>query len=225
MCLDPLGRMQLLVTEAIDMLAEAQEEHAAHDPGVVEAVRARLREIEARIREVQAGSSRKKAWRVTREVIREVIFIAIELLLRASTTSCNCSPFVFLTSYASRYDTSSIASREWPLTGQARQTRRRDTLIPVTHRTRHARAHALGASPSRRAVERAVRRTPRVGVGGRHVRPKLAGRDGEAHRSRPHATADRRSREATEISIRGHLVWTESQSLTFRRSSTSAPLT
>jgi hypothetical protein len=51
--------MQLLATEAINMLAKLEEKQAAHDPGVVEAVRARLREIEARVREVQAGYSRK----------------------------------------------------------------------------------------------------------------------------------------------------------------------
>src|SRR6266516_573921 len=92
MCLDPLGRVQLLVAEAIRILAETAEAHVAHDPGVVEAVRARLRDAEIQLREVQAGFSRQEAWRVTREVIREVTVTLIELLIRASTTHCNFSP-------------------------------------------------------------------------------------------------------------------------------------
>ena len=142
MCLDPLGRMQLLATEAIKMLAEMQEKHAAHDPGVVEAVRARLREIEARLREVQAGYSRRDGWCVTREVIRELVVIAIELLLRASTTSCNCSPFAVLTLYAPRLYHSTLASRERFVPSGTRARRWRDRVLPLARRTRQARAHA-----------------------------------------------------------------------------------
>ena len=141
MCLDPLGRTQILVAEAISMLAEAEGKRAAHDPGVGEAVRARLREMEERLREVQAGFSRREAWRVTREIIREVAIIGIELLLRALTTSCNCSLAAVVTSYA-WFNNPTLASRERHVARGTRARRWCHRVVPVARGTRQAGAHA-----------------------------------------------------------------------------------
>ena len=141
MCLDPLGRTQILVAEAIHLLAEAEEKRAAHDPGVVEAVRARLREMEERLREVQAGFSRREAKRVTREIIREVVIIGIELLLRALTTSCNCSLAAVVTSYA-WFNNPTLASRERHVARGARARRWRHRVVSVARGARQTGAHA-----------------------------------------------------------------------------------
>ncbi len=225
MCHDPLGRAQLLVAEAIEgiqMIAEAEEKRAAHDPGVVEAVRARLREIEARLREVQAGYSRRDGWRVTREVIRELVVIAIELLLRASTTSSNCSPFAVLTLYAPRLHNSSLPSRERALPVEAGKARRGDPIFSLARRARQARTDAQRPAPSRRALERAVRGAARRRAGRRHGGPELARRDGKADRGRAGAAANRSCRTPATTPVRGRRSWPAFGSLTFPRSSTLA---
>ncbi len=182
MCLDPLGRAQLLVKESIQLVDELAEAHAAHDPGVVEAVRARLRDAEVDLREVQAGFWRKEAWRVTRDVIREVAVILIELLIRASTTSCNFSYSLYLSNiHANRFYDPPVSAREWLITIGARSARRGLTFVPLAGRARPARAYAERAPAIRRAPQRAVRRAARRGPRRCYAGPQVADRDGQAH--------------------------------------------
>src|SRR4051812_48158449 len=91
MCMDPLGRAHLNVLEAIQMLTQALRLHTTHDPGVAEAVLARLKDAEAQLREVQAGFSRKESWQVVRRVGLEVLGEILQLIIRATATHSNYS--------------------------------------------------------------------------------------------------------------------------------------
>src|SRR5260370_9560624 len=88
-CMDALGRAHLNVLEAIRLVAEDVKAHATHDPGVAEAVLARLRDAEAQLREVQAGVSRKESCRVVRKVGLELLREVLHLLIRATATTTN----------------------------------------------------------------------------------------------------------------------------------------
>ena len=147
MCMDPLGRVQLLVSEAIRLLAEETQGRVAHDPGVAEAVLARLKDAEARIQEVQAGFSRKEAWRVTREVISEVSRLVVEVVLRALATYCN---FLYCRSYsvyyAARLYNQKVSSRQRFVAGGTRDARGHIGFVLVFGRTRQTRTYTERAA-------------------------------------------------------------------------------
>src|SRR6266581_351863 len=85
--MDPLARVQLLISDAIRLVAEDVNGREA-DPAVVNAVVARLRDAKAQLEDAQGQFSRRKAWQVTLGVLEHVV---VELIIRALATS-NCSP-------------------------------------------------------------------------------------------------------------------------------------
>src|SRR2546422_11472915 len=108
--MDALGRAHLNVLEAIQLVAEDVKAHATHDPGVAEAVLARLRDAEAQLREVQAGFSRKESWRVVRKVGLEGLGEVLRLFIGAPATQRNYSLFAFqFRHYALRNNNSKTA--------------------------------------------------------------------------------------------------------------------
>ena len=151
MCMDALGRAHLSILEAIRLIAEDVKAHTTHDPGVAEAVLARLRDAEAQLREVQAGFSRKESWRVIRKVGLEVLSEILQLIIRATATHSNSdSP---IRHHASWNHYSKTAHGKRLVSSRPRQARACIRVFPVPSRARQTRAHTLGlASPSRRAA-------------------------------------------------------------------------
>ena len=151
MCLDPLGVAQLQISEVIEILAtELMRPDATLDPGVAEAVRARLEMASAKLREVQAGFSRETAKRVTRDVLIDIGMLIVEMMIRASATHCNSfHDHQPQDRYATRLNHPSLPTREWPFAGRTRGPRRHHIIIPFTPRARQTRTHAARAATYR----------------------------------------------------------------------------
>ncbi len=112
MCFDPLTRAQLLVAEAIRILAH-ETEVSARDPAVARAVLSRLRDAEAHLQDAEAQFSRRKGWEITMDVITRV---ATEIVLRALASS-NCllahPRLVEIIHNAPRFYPSKTSACEW----------------------------------------------------------------------------------------------------------------
>lgn len=155
MCLDPLALAQLRLSEAIERLAQDISSRA-DDPAVAEAVLARLRSAQDQLAMVQAGYSRREAWRVTMEVAGRV---AIEMLLRTLATS-NCLP----TAHPSiRHDhdpwlyRKKVPPRQWPLPTRARSRGAHLCFVPIAHRARPTRADGRCATAAGSGSQSALR--------------------------------------------------------------------
>lgn len=207
MCLDPLGVAQLQISEAIELLADEAKQHATRDPGVAEAVRARLEVASAKLREVQAGFSRETAKHVTRDIMIEVGFLIVELMLRSSATHCNFSRTqrpIF--PYATRFNHSTFPVSGRSVTGRTREARRRVGIVHVTPRARHTRAHPGSPSPHRGATAGSFRHpTGRRARRCSAPRTWLAGRAQQSRRSgpRPAPRVWRRGSAGEPLSGRG----------------------
>ncbi len=158
MCMDPLGRAHLNVLEAIQLVAEEVKRHATHDPGVAEAVLARLRDAETQLREAQAGFSRKESWRVIRRVSIEVAVEILQLVIRATATHCNAvSMHLQVHDHAPWHYYSKAAHGKRLVTSRTRPARSRVRLVSFSRGARQARAYPDGLAPHRRRAPRALR--------------------------------------------------------------------
>lgn len=157
MCMDALGRAHLNVLEAIQLVAEDVKAHATHDPGVAEAVLARLRDAEAQLREVQAGFSRKESWRVVRKVGLEVLGEVLQLIIRATATHSNYSLLALqIRHYALRNNDSKTADGKRLVSSRARQTRSSIPLVSLAYRARQTRTNVVCVTPSGRRIACAI---------------------------------------------------------------------
>ncbi len=155
MCMDPLGRAHLNVLEAIQLVAEDVKRHATHDPGVTEAVLARLKDAETQLREAQAEYSCKDSWRVIRRVSLEVAMEILQLVIRATATHSN-SAHLQLQNHVPWHYHPKAAHGERLVTGRTRPARSRFRIVPVSCGTRSARTHPNRAAPHCRRTAGAV---------------------------------------------------------------------
>src|SRR6266700_3034863 len=155
MCMDPLGRAHLNVLEAIRLVAEVVTKHATHDPGVAEAVLARLKDAETQLREAQAEFSRQDSWRVIRRVSLEVAMEILQMVIRATATHSNSAHFQLQDHVPWRYHPKA-AYGERLVTGRTRSARSRFRVVPVPCGARSARTYPNRPPPHRRRIASAV---------------------------------------------------------------------